>query len=1250
MVLRKAKNGRATSARRKKPARAAVANNRRGRRGTTAIDTFPVVGVGASAGGLDAFKRFFSTIPRDCGVAFVLIQHLDPTRKSLTAELVGAYTPMAVIQAKNGMKVEANRVYVIPPNKYLTIRERTLRLSAPAAPRSLRMAVDYFLRSLAEDQHEKAIGVVLSGTGTDGTLGLREIKAAGGMTMVQDPRTAQHDGMPRSAIASGCADAVAPAEQMADALLAYARNAPIIDAGGKTPADETSDALSSTVALLHASTKCDFGGYRKGTLRRRIQRRMGLRHITEMSAYLELLRRDPAEVAALFKDLLLKVTSFFREPAAWQFLQQRVIRGLIQAKDNDGMLRVWVPACATGEEAYSVAMVVIEELQAAQKSCRLQVFASDVDVEALEAARAGVYPETIAADVSPARLSRFFIKSEHRYQVNKELRDTVVFARQNLISDPPFSKLDLVTCRNLLIYLEPAVQERLLALLHFALAEGGGLFLGSAEGVGRQHDLFDVISKKWRIYRRVGPTRHDKVQFPVASAPVVHIVSGASRQQNADRLPAFAQRLLLERYAPACVIINRNSEIVYFHGDTNEYLVQPTGPPTKNVVAQARNGLRAKLRGCVHESLLSGRRVVSDGVRVRRGSAYPRVTITVEPLETSSDKNGFWVVSFDDGGENASSVHLASDGGAAIDVADAAVVNDLEYELKTTKEELQHTIEDVKASNEELMSVNEELQSSNEELETSKEELQSLNEELTTSNAQLESKIGELEATNNDLDNLLTSTSIATVFLDTSFCIRRFTPAATKLFSLIPSDIGRPIADVVHKFTDPDLLSDAAAVVARPITPKREVQADDGRWYVRQALPYRSHDGRTEGVVITLSDVAAEALLEARLYAEAIVDTVREPLLVLDADLRVISANRAFYSEFQVSEKQTVGQPLYELGNQEWDIGELRTLLAEVLPRKKVLNDFEVAHEFRGLGRRVMLLNARALVRGGERPDLILLAIEDVTERRLVQEVLRETEARKQVEEQVHQRQAQLAHALRISTVGELASGLAHELNQPLSTIANDVEACARFVRSGNADSEKLLTLLHDASTEALRAGEIVEHLRQFIRKGEPHFELTDLVEIARHVPRLLGHEIERERISLKLDLRPTSLTVYADRIQIEQVMVNLMQNAIDSVRGSVDEPREIELAVSTLNDVAQVMVRDTGVGLSAEAVPRLFEPFFTTKPQGLGLGLAISRSVIEAHQGRIWVDPPSDGVPGTTVRFTLPLHEPKPSRRRRST
>lgn len=1208
---------------------------------------FSIVGVGASAGGLDAFKRLFGAVPADCGLAFVLVQHLDPTRPSLTADIVGSYTRMRVMEATDGMRVEPDGVYVIPPNKYLSIREGVLRLSAPSAPRSMRMAIDHFFYSLAEAERERAIGIILSGTGTDGTLGMKEIKAAGGMTMAQTPETAQHDGMPRSAIAAGSADYVLPPERMPEALLAYVRHAAInYSASPAKPEEESTDPLTTIVAALQAQVKFDFSGYRRGTLERRIRRRMSLRHVAAMSDYVELLRREPTEAAALFDDLLISVTSFFRDPAAWQTLQEQAIRPLVADKERDAPLRVWVPACATGEEAYSIAMILIEEIEASGKNHRLQVFASDVDVPALERARAGVYPEGIAARISPERLSRFFVKGEHSYQVTKDLRDGVVFAQQSLIGDPPFSRLDVISCRNFLIYLEPAVQEKIVALLHFALVKGGCLFLGSAESVGARSELFEPISRKWRIYRRVGPTRHDTIQLPVATAPGSGAVWGRPRgEPTPSRLAALAQQLLVQRYAPACVVIDRNAQVLYFHGRTDDYLVQPSGLPTRDLIAQARGGLRSRLRGAVREAMRGSRRVVASGVQISRGSASPRVRIAVEPLDTGNEAQSLWLVSFEGEAETASpTVAADADGKPG---AEEALVHQLEGELRTTKEDLQHTIEDLSTANEELMSVTEEMQSSNEELETSKEELQSLNEELTTANAQLESKIGELEASNNDLDNLLTSTNIGTLFLDTRLRIRGFTPAATRLFSLISSDVGRPVSDIAPKVSDPALLSDAAAVLEKAESPKKEVQGHDGRWYVRQVLPYRTRDGRTEGVVVTFSDVAAEALHEARLYAEAIVDTVREPLLVLDEDLRVRSANPAFYETFRSRQEETVGRLLYELGSRQFDIPELRARLREVLSTKRVLDDFEVVGVFESMGRRILLLNARAIERGTGRPELVLLGIEDITERRLARDALREGEARREAAEQVRERQAQLEHALRISTVGVLASGLAHELSQPLSAIANEVEACVQYVASGKIEADTLLGLLEEVSADALRAGEIVDHLRGFIQKGEPQPEQADLSEIAHQVARLLGSELEREGITLRLEVEPGPIPIFADRIQIEQVVVNFVQNAIDAVRADGDR-REIALKVRTRGGRAELEVRDTGAGVLAAAGEHLWEPFFTTKPHGLGMGLAISRSIIEGHRGRIRLEPPADGTRGTIAGFTLPLSAPATSPERK--
>jgi two-component system CheB/CheR fusion protein len=1318
-----------------------------------------VVGVSASAGGLDAFKRFFTSMPPDSGLAFVLIQHLDPTHESLAAELLARCTPMPVVQVERDTRVVGNYVYVIPPNRYLEIDKGVLRLSTPPEPRGMRMPIDVFLRSLAADLHEKAIGVVLSGTGTDGTLGLKEIKAAGGMAMVQDPRTAEYDGMPRSAIATGGVDYVLPPETMPRALVEYLRHSYVQE---RPPlAQPISNDFTSIVALLQARVKYDFTAYKKGTLLRRIRRRMSLAHVERVPDYLQRLRKDSTEVTALFKDLLISVTSFFREPKAWQFLQQEVIPRIVAAKDPGAPVRVWVAGCATGEEAYSIAMLLIEEIQASQKRCPIQIFASDVDKDALDFARGATYPESIAASVPVQRLRRFFRQGEHSYRVNKDVREGVVFAEQNVIADPPFSRIDLISCRNLLIYLEPAIQKKIISLLHFALNPGGYLFLGSAETIAQQDDLFETISKRWRIYRRIGPTRHDKVQFPVVAAPEPGRrpeLEFTPEGPDLGRLTVLVQQLLLDRYAPASVVINRKYEILHFSGRTEDYLLHPPGLPTQDLIAKAREGLQTALRAAAHRAIREDQAVTASA-RLKRDKVLRRVNITIEPLKGSKKTEGLLLVSFRDEPEDARPAAVAAQLQVAAS-ADETLVRQLEQELKTTREDLQSTIEELetsneelKAANEEVMSINEELQSTNEELETSKEELQSLNEELSTVNSQLESKVTELEGTNNDLENLLTSTNVPTIFLDRQLRIRRFTATATRLFKLIPSDIGRPLGDVAQRFEDTELLPHAAKVLDKLTPQQREIRTDEGRCYVRQVLPYRTQDNRIEGVVVTFSAAAADALQGARLYAESIVDTLHEPLLVLDGDLRVRSANRSFYEAFRTSPAETEGRPIYEVAGRQLDIAALRGLLSGTLQTRKPLQDFEIECDLPDLGRRSIILNARLLERKDDAGELVLLVMEDITGLKRSENALRESESRiralvdtaadgiiiidetgtilsvnrateklfgysaaelmgknvktlmpspyrqehdaylmrylqsgeakiiglgrevvglrkdettfpmdlsvsefqdggarrfagivrdigerKRAEEQARQHQAELAHVLRVKTMGELAGGLAHEVTQPLSAIANHLEACAEYVRSGRSDSATLLKLLQQGITEALRAGEVVNRLREFVQRGEPRPEQADLREIIKKALSLVDRQIQSREIQLHLELGRRPLPVLADRIQIEQVLVNLLQNAIDAVSKVPPARRVVRVSTRlTPERMIQVSVEDHGIGLTPAVTERLFDQFFTTKPGGLGMGLSISRSIIEAHSGRLGIAARAGG-PGTTVQFTLPL------------
>jgi two-component system CheB/CheR fusion protein len=1018
----------------------------------------PVVGIGASAGGLDAFKKFFAAMPPDSGIAFVLVPHLDPAHESLMVELLARHTTMPVVEAENDLPVEANRVYIIPPNKYMTIHGGVLRLTGPVERRTSQTSIDLFLRSLADDQQERSICIILSGTGSHGTLGLKAVKAAGGLAMVQDPATAEYERMPQSAIATGLADYVLPPEQMPDALVKYARHAYVNGGTHIEVAPDGADHLTPVLALLRTWSKFDFRAYRKKMVARRVERRMGLNQLDSIPEYLTFLRGHPEELKQLVKDLFISVTSFFRDAEAFQQLASQVIAPLVESKEADAVIRVWVPGCATGEEPYSIAMLLLEQLAAAHKSCRVQVFATDVDEDALAMARKGLYSDSIAADVLPERLARFFAKAdEHTYQINKQVRETVTFAAQNLISGAPFTKLDLISCRNLLIYLEPDVQKKVVTLFHFALNEGGFLLLGSSETIGRQTDLFETLSKKWRMFRRIGPARPERVDFPIVATTEVR--GTARRPTRAAGGPPIdfgevTRRLLLEHFAPAAVLINRKYEILYYFGPCTRYLELPTGQPTHDLSLMAREGLRTRLRGAVHRALREGASVLLTGVQVQRnGSHYP-VRVTVRPVQAPKAAEGLLLITFEDEAPSARPPSPSGPGGPG-EPADEPTLRQLESELRATREDLQGTIEELessneelKASNEEVMSMNEELQSANEELETSKEELQSLNEELTTVNGQLHEKVQELETANNDMANLFTCTDIATVFLDRDFRIRRFTPPTTRLFNLIATDVGRPIGDIVKRFTDDDLLHDAQQLLGDLTSREKDVRTEDGRWCARRIVPYRTLDNRIDGVVITFVDIterkkAADAINDARLCSEGIVETIRGPLVVLDGALRVQSCNPAFYETFQVGVRETVGHLLYELGNHEWDIPELRRLLEDILPHQAQVADYAVTHEFKDLGERTMLLNARMIPRQGGRENQILLAIEDITDRTRAENELQRINA------ELDQRVANRTAALRDSEA---------RLQAILGTVADAIITVDHrgIIQSVNAAAERM--------------------------------------------------------------------------------------------------------------------------------------------------------------------------------------------------
>ena len=882
----------------------------------------PVAGIGASAGGLAAFKTFFKNMPEDSGMAFVLVPHLDPSHQSLMVDLLSRQTTMPVCEIQNGMSIDRNHVYVIPPAKYLSVQNDHLSLSTPPEPSRLDTAIDYFLRSLAQDQQERAIGIILSGTSSHGSVGLQAIKANGGMVMVQRPDTAEYDAMPQNAIKTGIVDYILSPAEMPATLSRYVQHAYVSGAWAPLdPAPTELEQLDRVLGLLKAHTKYDFRYYRKNMILRRVQRRMGLNQIDQLVNYSEFLRKKPDEASNLLRDLLIGVTGFFREPEAYRILQQRVIPQWIKRKDDEQYIRIWIPGCATGEEAYSLAMLIVEAYTEAHTPLKLQIFASDIDETALEFARHGLYPVSAAADIPPERLRRFFTLTGSHYQVNKQIRELVVFAEQNLISDAPFSKLDLISCRNLLIYLEPEVQQKVISLFHFALNEDGHLFLGSSETVGRHVDLFETVSKKWRVFRRVGPTRRDIVDFPVTSGFKLAGLSPSPVNTRGTPDINFAEltrRHLLDDYAPASVLISRKYEVLYFQGPTGDFLEAPTGQPTHDLIAMSRQGLPTKLRAACHKAIQNEQLVSDSSARVKHNNHWQPCIITVKPIIEPKQAEGLLLVTFQKLDIKDAESGLETE---ASPVEESSLVRQLEYELKVTRDDLQSTIEDMessneelKASNEEIMSMNEELQSANEELETSKEELQSLNEELSTVNSQLQDKVDELDNAHNDMSNLLNSAEIATLFLDTDLCIRQFTSATGKLLGLLSSDIGRPISTFATDFSSSDMLQDAARVLQNLTPLENEFHVSSGAYYLRRIQPFRTADNRIEGLVITFFNITrrVEGEQQSRRMATILHDS-DDAITLLDLDGKISAWNRGAEKLYGYTEAEAQKMTIYDL-------------------------------------------------------------------------------------------------------------------------------------------------------------------------------------------------------------------------------------------------------------------------------------------------------------------------------------------------
>jgi two-component system CheB/CheR fusion protein len=994
--------------------------------------SFPIVAIGASAGGLEAYKEFFLALPWDTGMAFVLIQHLDPSHESMLAEIIAKTTKMPVEEVKSGVTIRPNCVYVIPPNALMALTGDVFELSPRGKTPGQYLSVNFFMHSLAQERKSGAIAIVLSGTGADGTAGMEDIKAEGGITFAQDPATAKYDGMPRSAIDSGCADFVLAPKDIVKELQRIQHH-PYVHLGkseeeesnavkpgaeesgaerqdlgvanSDSPASHARD-FSAVLAQLRKSSGVDFSQYKPNTIHRRALRRMLLLKVDSLRDYATYLKERPEEGEKLFDDVLIPVTNFFRDFEAFDALKTQVYPAIVKDKGNKGTIRMWAPGCSTGEETYSLAMTLLEFLGDRASSFQVQIFGTDLNEKGIQKARAGIYRENIAEEISPERMARFFVKVDEGYRVNKAVRDMCVFARQNLASDPPFSQMNVVACRNLLIYIQPVLQKKIIPILHYALKPSGFLVLGSSESVSAFPELFSTVDKKHKIYSKKAISsrlHYDFAQSYYSPQSTIRSSADVLKTQSADKdeldVQAEADRVVLREHAPVGVVINSGMEVVQFRGQTTPYLAPPPGKPSLNVLKLARNGLAIELRSLITAAAKKGQTARKDGVPFEENGHKRILNLLVAPLGGKQHRGEreqvtqFFLILFDVVPPVVAHVEATPEHKSKGRNRSDPETGRLKQELASTRDALRSAIEsedslkeEFQSANEEILSANEELQSTNEELETSKEELQSANEELNTLNAELRNKNSELHDLSNDILNLLNSTRIPVVMLDRRLYIRRITPEATKLFKVVPADIGRPFADIKLNIEESDIKShdlemDITKVLDSLQPIEREVRDLEGCWHELSILPYRTQDNKIDGVVLALQDI--DEVKRSQQYLQAIIENIPTPLLVLDADLRVRFANETFCATFQVAREETVGQLLYLLGNEQWKVPALTELLERVLPERKLVQNFSVTHEFPRIGRKTMLVNGRRIEDIiGERAPLILLTIEDVTIRK----------------------------------------------------------------------------------------------------------------------------------------------------------------------------------------------------------------------------------------------------------------------------
>jgi two-component system, chemotaxis family, CheB/CheR fusion protein len=1237
-----------------------------------AIDGRPltVVGLGASAGGLAALQAFFDTMPPDTGMAFVVITHMAPDKESLLPEILQRHTAMPVQPVQAFTAVQPNHVYVISPNRRIIMTDTHLDIEEFEEPRGYRAPIDTYFRSQAE-AHRDGVAIILSGGGADGSVGVKAIKETGGLLMVQDPEEAEHSSMPRATIATGLADVVLPVRQLATTLVNYYRG------GLSAPADPNNlsspelDSLQQILTQVQTQTGHDFSQYKRSTILRRVQRRMRLQDDSSLADYLAYLRQTPAETRILFNDLLIGVTNFFRDTEAWQVLSARVIPKLFEAKSGGDSLRAWVVGCSTGEEAYSLAILLLEHMAKvkpapAAQPIKLQIFASDLDEKALAQARQGVYPSAIEADVSSERLERFFTRQGDYYRVRREVRDVVLFSEHNVLRAPPFSRLDFLSCRNLLIYLDRELQESVFDIFYYALKPGGYLFLGSAESAERARDLFSPIDKPHRLYQ-ARPWRSDRPHVPLLPVSMRPREAGRGNEIPARlstrlsaRLPAhlrplpdsidpslaleFQHQRALEMYAPPSILIDDHYQILYVSETAGRYLQQPRGPVTSDLLRLVRLELQADLRVALFQAFRQNKAVVTAPIPVQFNGERHRVTLWVRPgrlepvqvkprqaQELAADEVQSQpveaLVLFVEDEIMAVATDEPAGQSAASRFREWGMVEQLETELQRLRDQMQFaseqyelSTEELKAANEELQSINEEYRSTTEELETNKEELQSVNEELQTVNNELKNKLDETARAHSDLENLMQATQIATLFLDRELRIRHYTPEVEELFNIRPSDRGRPIGDLTHQLEYEDLVKESQQVLRSLLPLQREVWTPNshGRCLLARLRPYRTIEDHIDGLVISFVDVtelkeAEAALRRARDYNENIVNTVREGLLVLRPDLIVEFANESFYHLFAAGEQETVGEHFYRLGHGQWDVADLRIALEEILPLERAFNNFRIEKEFQHIGHRVMLLNGRRL----DHTELILLMIEDVTEREKYEQARILNEA---LEERVRERTRQVEALMAQLTMAEHEERdrIAHILHDELQQQLYSIQVQLLFLRD-TIDQEAPLREIEEMETAVKDAINTVRTLS--VDLSPPILASEGLTEAIRWLASQMQAQYGLEVRIEAADSFPVQSV--DKRVLLFQIVRETLFNVVKHSR-----VQNVVVALQRQNNLYQIDVIDEGVGFDP---PQVLARRSASRAL-VGQGLLRARERLRFIDGRIELE----AAPGAGTRVTI--------------